>query len=83
MFFCAKTYPHQRRNCNVASVCRRKYAENEHRKDFIRNNIGLTETQARIVQMILNDTTVLSDNEVLTDERTHRRRVIERFDPQM
>lgn len=42
-----------------------KNAENEHRKDFILNNIGLTETQTHIVQMILNDTTVLSDNTAL------------------
>jgi hypothetical protein len=39
-----------------------KNAENELRKAYILDHIGLTHTQAQIVRMILHDTTILTDN---------------------
>jgi len=39
-----------------------KQAENELRKEYILDNIGLTPMQTQIVRMVLHDTTILTDN---------------------
>jgi hypothetical protein len=39
-----------------------KHSENERRKEYILDNIGLTNTQTQIVRMIIHDTTILSEN---------------------